>query len=130
MARFRADHLYRRERRLRFRVGTLLLYRHDTWHRGTPLRLGTRRLAQNLTFRRAASEWISVLQPGWAWAMYGRDQRMERLLAGASVEQRCVLGFPAPGHAYWTPETLDAVEARYGPLGMDLGPYRAAGGSP
>ena len=33
-------------------------------------------------------------------------------------------GFPAPGHAHWTPERLEAVRARYGPLGMDMTPYQ------
>lgn len=126
VAAWRREHLYARECHVRSRVGTLLLYRHDTWHRGTPLDPGTLRLAMNLTFRKAASEWISVLQSGWAWAMYRPSQRMERLVAESSVEQRCVLGFPAPGHPYWTAETVAAVEARYGLLGMDLGPYRAA----
>jgi hypothetical protein len=126
VARFRAEHLYPRELRVRYGVGTLLLYRHDTWHRGTPLRPGALRLAQNLTFRRARSEWISTLQPGWAWAMYRPSRVMERLLARGSVEQRCVLGFPAPGDPYWTRQTLAAVRARFGPLGMDLTPYEAA----
>jgi len=123
VAKWRAEHLYSREVRTRYRCGTLLLYRHDTWHRGTPLEPGTRRLAQNLTFRRAASEWISVLHTGWSWAMYRPSGVMERLIAEASVEQRCVLGFPAPGHPYWTEETLAAVGARYGAYGMDLSPY-------
>ncbi|NNL67312.1 MAG: hypothetical protein HKP30_13775 [Myxococcales bacterium] len=123
-ARFRRTHLYPREVRARFGFGSLLLYRHDTWHRGTPLRPGARRIAHNLTFRSAASEWISTLHAGWAWGMYRPGLPVERLLAAASVEQRCVLGFPAPGHPYWTPETVAAVEARYGPQGMDVAPYR------
>lgn len=125
IARFRAEHLYPREVEARYRVGTLLLYRHDTWHRGRPLEPGTLRLAQNMTFRKAQSEWISVLHPGWAWAMYRRSRVMERLLAAASVEQRCVLGFPKPGHPYWTPETLAAVTARYAALGFDAAPYES-----
>jgi len=51
---------------------------------------------------------------------------MEQLIARASVDQRCALGFPAPGHAYWTAETLAAVAARYGPLGIDLSAYEKA----
>ena len=125
LAAFRAAHLYPRERRARYRVGSVLFYRHDTWHRGTPLDPGTMRLAQNLTFRKAQSEWISVLHPGWAWAMYRRSRVMERLLAAASVEQRCVLGFPKPGHPYWTPETLAAVKARYAALDFDATPYES-----
>ncbi len=122
--RFRAENLYPRERRVRFGPGTVLFYRHDTWHRGTPLVPGKRRLVHNLTFRKAASEWISVLHAGWAWKMYRRGMVLERLIARASVDQRCVLGFPAPGHSYWTPDTIEAVGARYEPLGMDMAPYR------
>ena len=55
--------------------------------------------------------------------MYSRPKTLERLIASASVEQRCVLGFPAPGHPYWSRETLDAVAARFGPLGIDMTPY-------
>ena len=126
VARWRATHLYPREHRARYRPGTLLLYRHDTWHRGTPLRPGCLRLAQNFTFRRPESEWISTLHAGWAWGMLRRSRVMEKLIAEASVDQRCVLGFPAPGHPYWTPATLVAVAARYEALGMDIGPYARA----
>ena len=126
VARFRAEHLYPRQVHARYRFGTALFYRHDTWHRGTPLRPGAARLALNATFRKAGSEWISVLQPGWAWAMYRRSQVMERLIAEASVEQRCVLGFPRPGHPYWTRQTVAAVAARFGALGIDMTPYAEA----
>ena len=118
--------LYARERTVAYRRGTVLLYRHDTWHRGTPMHPATRRLAVNLTFRRAEAEWISMLQPGWAWRMYRPDQRMERLVAGASLDQRAVLGFPQPGDPYWCEETVAAVEARYGAFGFDGAPYRLA----
>jgi hypothetical protein len=127
--RFRAENLYPRERRARFAPGTALFYRHDTWHRGTPLKPDKRRLVHNLTFRKASSEWISVLHSGWAWKMYQPGMVLERLIAQASVDQRCVLGFPAPGHAYWTPETVEAIRARYGPLGMDVAPYLSGSGT-
>ena len=84
---------------------------------------GALRVVHNMTFRRAESEWISVLQAGWSWAMYRRPAVMERLIATSTVEQRCVLGFPKPGHPYWTPETIAAVAARYGAYGMDMTPY-------
>lgn len=126
IARWRARHLYPREVEARHRRGSVLFYRHDTWHRGTPVAPGAVRFAQNLTFRKAGSEWISVLHPGWAWAMYQPSRVMERLVATASVEQRCVLGFPGPGHPYWTRATVAAVAARYGPLGMDVSPYQEA----
>ena len=123
IARFRAEHLYPREVRARYRAGTILFYRHDTWHRGTPMREGTLRFVHNMTFRKAGHDWVSTLHTGWAWSMYHPAQPMESLIARASVDQRCVLGFPAPGDAYWTAETLEAVAARFGPLGFDVTPY-------
>jgi hypothetical protein len=115
--------LYEREQRVRYRPGTVLLYRHDTWHRGTPIIPGALRVVQNLTFRKAGSEWISTLHEGWAWAMYRRSRVMERLIAEADVDQRCVLGFPPPGHPWWTPATVAAVEARYSAFDVDLSAY-------
>jgi len=94
------------------------------WHRGTPLVPGTRRLAHNITFRRAECEWISTLHTGWSWAMYRDDKFMERLIASASLDQRAVLGFPQPGSSYWCDETIEAVQARYGAFGFDPTPYR------
>ncbi|MEM7080994.1 MAG: hypothetical protein AAF513_20440 [Pseudomonadota bacterium] len=122
-ASFRAENLYPRERVAHYRFGSVLLYRHDTWHRGTPLKQGTRRLVYNMTFKKADSEWINVLHPGWAWSMYHPTQYMEKVVARASVEQRAVLGFPLPGSPYWSAATIAAVNARYGALGFDPQPY-------
>lgn len=119
--------LYEHEVHTDFRPGTVLLYRHDVWHRGTPLKPGpTLRLAHNLVYRVAEAEWISTLHEGWSWAMYRPDQYLERLVGGAGLDQRAVLGFPAPGARYWCPATIEAVTARYGPYGFDPAPYRAA----
>ena len=100
--------------------------RHDTWHRGTPLTPGTRRFAQNITYRLARAEWISTLHIGWAWSAFSPDHCLEKLLARCSLDQRAVLGFPPPESEYWCEETLAAVEARYGAFGMDVTPYRDA----
>ena len=124
-ARWRAE-LYARERRVRFARGDVLFYRHDLWHRGTPLRPGGLRLAQNLTFRKASAEWIPVIHAGWAWSAYTPAKTLERLIARASLDQRAVLGFPQPGSDYWGEETIAAVEARYGAYGIDMRPYREA----
>lgn len=118
--------LYASERYVRFHAGDVLLYRHDTWHRGTPMIEGTLRLAHNLTFRHAEAEWISTLHPGWAWSAYRADKSFEKLIARASLEQRAVMGFPQPGSRYWTAATIRAVEARHGPFGMDMAPYLEA----
>lgn len=115
--------LYEREVRTDYRKGDVLFYRHDTWHRGTPLANRESRVVQNITFRKAASEWISTLHIGWAWQAYRDNKFLERLIAGASLNQRAVLGFPQPGSPYWCEETLQAVEARYGMFGFDIAPY-------
>jgi hypothetical protein len=125
IAKWREDHLYSRARSVHYQPGSVLFYRHDLWHRGTPLLPGSMRLTQNLTFRRADCEWISTLHTGWAWAMYRSSKVMVKMLAESSVDQRSVLGFPEPGHAYWTRGTLDGVRARLGPFGFDVGPYEA-----
>jgi len=116
--------LYEKEKVVWFKPGDILLYRHDTWHRGTPMIPGSRRLVQNLTYRRASAEWISTLHIGWAWSAYRDNKFLERLIAGASLDQRAILGFPQPGSHYWCEETVAAVEARYGMFGMDMTPYR------
>jgi ectoine hydroxylase-related dioxygenase (phytanoyl-CoA dioxygenase family) len=118
--------LYERERYAAFKPGDVLFYRHDTWHRGTPMKSDTLRLVQNITFRRADCEWISTLHVGWAWKAYRRNKFLERLIAGSSLEQRAVLGFPQPDSDYWTDATIAAVEARHGVFGMDMTPYREA----
>jgi len=125
-ARWRAEHLYPKARSVQYQPGTVLFYRQDLWHRGTPLRPGVMRLIHNITFRRKECEWISTVHQGWAWAMYRSSKVMVKILAQGSVEQRCVLGFPKPGHSYWTRGTLDAVRARLEPWGMDMAPYEAA----
>jgi len=125
-AEFRQTHLYAREHYTAYRFGSILFYRHDTWHRGTPVRPGGARVVANLTFKRATSDWINVLHPGWSWSMYQPDQPVEHLIAQASVEQRAVLGFPLPGSSYWTSDTIAAVAQRYAAQGIDMTPYRDA----
>jgi len=130
LANWRREHLYPKARSARFGPGTFLFYRHDVWHRGTPIAEGSIRLAHNVSFRRSDCEWISTVHKGWAWSMYDSNHVMERLIARGTVQQRCALGFPEPGHPYWTRATLDAVRARFDFEEMDMRPYEAAFGSP
>lgn len=118
--------LYEREKLTHFKPGDVLFYRHDTWHRGTPMKPGTLRLVQNITYRKAASEWISTLHIGWAWKAYRDNKFFEKLIARSSLQQRAVMGFPQPGSDYWCTDTINAVESRYGMFGMDMTPYQAA----
>lgn len=117
------EKLYAREKTITYSPGTVLFYRHDLWHRGTPLLPGSERFVQNLVFKRTNCDWLNNWNRGTAYSMYDRDMYVERLIAGLSVRQRGCLGFPAPGSTYWTPATLQAVKRRYEPLGMDFTPY-------
>ncbi len=125
-ATFREKELYAREVKTRYRAGDIIFYRHDTWHRGTPVTQGALRLVQNMTFKKATSDWVSVLHNGWAWSLYRAGHGPEKLIAGLDPDQRSVLGFPSPGHEYWTNETIQAVQARYEPFGIDMKPYKIA----
>ncbi|GBG33008.1 Hypothetical Protein FCC1311_092322 [Hondaea fermentalgiana] len=133
--------LYRREELVDYRIGTVLLYRHDLWHRGRPVRPGASRLVCNLVFKKSSTDRVNAWNTGFARFFYnikhvlaGGDLYPERPTVGAferlfvslTPAQRAVLGFPWPGDSYWTPETLVAAEARWGVLGMDLSPYIAA----
>ena len=122
MALFRAK-LYARQVHAKYSLGTVLFYRHDTWHRGTPITPNTLRLVMNVTIRRADCEHISTLHRAWCWSMYSSDMFLEKFIATCSVAQRTLLGFPKPGHRYWTPNTVVAVAARYQVIGMDMRPY-------
>jgi len=126
IAKLRREHMYPREQLASYGCGTLLLYRHDTWHRGTPVKPGALRFVINMTVRRADAEYISNLHNGWCWSMYEKDMFLEKLIASLSVEQRCVLGFPKPGNRYWSKRTLAGVAARYQCFGMDMTPYEQA----
>lgn len=124
------NQLYERERYTAFKPGDVLLYRHDTWHRGTPMQPGSRRLVHNLTYRKATAEWYSTLHIGWAWSAYRNSKFLERLIADCSLDQRAVLGFPQPNSEYWCAQTIEAVGARYAPFGMDMTPYTRAQENP
>ena len=54
---------------------------------------------------------------------YGRDGGPAWLFQSLSPEQRTLIGFPLPGHSYWTYGTALAVAARYA---LDPRPYLAA----
>jgi hypothetical protein len=100
-------------------AGTMLAYTTDTFHRGTNMTAPRgARYTLHLNFRHAAAEWAgrecwtnAVFKPGW----YGFVEK-------ATPRQLALLGWPAPGHAYWTAETLAATALRY--PNLDLGPWR------
>ena len=50
--------LYARESGVAARPGTVLLYSHHTWHRGTAVNPGKLRRTLGVVYRRAEAEWV------------------------------------------------------------------------
>jgi len=130
--------LYEREELVHFAVGTVLLYRHDIFHRGRPVKPGKSRLICNLVFKKAGADHITNWNTGFSRFFYNikpilasknldempRPQvgHCEQLIEKLNPLQRSVLGFPSPGHEFWTNETIRAGESRWGVEVMK--PYR------
>ena len=52
---------------------------------------------------------------------------MIEFVTNVDAETRTLLDIPAPGHPYWTDQTIADMEVRY--PGIDMAPYRTAEGS-
>jgi hypothetical protein len=115
--------LYEREKQVSFKPGTILFYRHDIWHRGTPVLPGKLRRVQNLGWRRADARGWSNWNEGWARQSYYGD--VEAIIGRSTPLQRSLLDFPIPGDSYWTEQRISHAEARFGIYGFDAQPYRA-----
>lgn len=113
--------LYRHEIPVRAHAGDLLCFTGRTFHRCTGFATSRGfRISHHLAWRGAGYEWMS-----WrGWAQFADQLPMIRWMLKATPEQRSVLGFPPPGHAYWNEDSLELVAMRY--PGMDMSPYRAA----
>ena len=113
------DRLYETEKPVYYKPGTCILYGLNAWHRGTPVAIGKVRYTHHHVWRHRNAEWVNW--QSLAPKMYGMPTCF---LEQLTVLQRTVLGFAAPGNAYWTQETIDAVGQRY--PGMDMTPYKKA----
>ena len=104
--------LYQREILLSPAAGSVLWYRHDTWHRGTPVRRGKIRYVVNMAWARAEVAGVCQWNPGFARRLY--EPFMQRYIASLDGQQLRSLGFPPKEHPYWTRSTRHAVNVRYG----------------
>jgi hypothetical protein len=87
-------------------AGSIVAYRPDVYHRSVDFTEPTQaRFMLHVSYKPASLEWHNFVQQ-------------------ATPRQLTALGFPAPGHAFWTDETLSGVASRYPEL--DLTPWRAA----
>ena len=121
-------------RALNYKKGAVLVYRSELHLRVSSLVPLQRRIVQSIAIRRADAEWIK--STGFGVTVSGMDRSW---IPSLTVSQRNRLGFPAPGNAYWTPDTCQAVSHHYagkasgwnGPEGivptpMDMSEYIAA----
>jgi ectoine hydroxylase-related dioxygenase (phytanoyl-CoA dioxygenase family) len=113
--------LYREEVPASGPAGSVLLYRPDTYHRGVAMTApASARFMLHVSFKPARTDWLGSqglpsAAEGLPW--YG-------VVRHATLRQLTLLGFPEPGHPYWTEETLRGVAARY-PF-LDMEPWRQA----
>jgi hypothetical protein len=100
-------------------TGSILAYRPDVYHRGVRMTApAAARFMLHVSFKPVATDWLG----SQAWPGAAEGLAWHRFMQAPTEEQLTVLGFPEPGHPYWTEETLRGVAARY-PL-LDLTPWR------
>lgn len=101
-------------------AGTIVAYRPDVYHRSVDIaQPGTARFMLHVAYKPAGAEWGGYQ----AWPFKGFSPEWHNFVRHATPRQLMAVGFPKPGHPYWTAETLAGVAARY--PGVDLGPWRA-----
>ncbi len=102
-------------------AGSIVVYRPDVYHRSCDFTDPTQaRYMLHVSYRPAAVEWGGYQ----AWPFKGFSMEWHDFVQGATPRQLQVLGFPPPGHAFWTDETLAGVAGRY--PGLDLTPWQTA----
>jgi ectoine hydroxylase-related dioxygenase (phytanoyl-CoA dioxygenase family) len=116
--------LYEAERPLLAPAGSALITTGRTIHRGSAMRADRgHRFALFTNYHAAAATWqrsrTFVSLPGAPEAPAAR-----RFMADSTPKQRQLLGFPPPGHEYWTAEIVRQMTEIY--PDMDLAPYTRA----
>jgi hypothetical protein len=97
--------------------GSVIVYGPDVWHRAVDLdRPGGARFVLNFSYKNPERPWVGFqsfargsLRPAW-----------NALIAISTPEMLIALGFPAPGHPWWTEEALNTVQLRYPTLDLRL----------
>ena len=112
--------LYEREIIPSYDVGECLWYRHDTWHRGTPVKKGKIRYVVNMAWKKNDSCWLNW-NSGFAKQMY--YGWLETFIASLNAYQLYSIGFPHPNDPYWCKETINGTQARYAVYGFDIYKY-------
>ncbi len=99
-------------------AGTVVAYRLDTFHRGTELtQIDGARYTIHVSFRTTSADWVGR----HSWPSRENSPQWAAFVVQASPRQLQLFGFPAPGHTYWTQETLAGMTRRY--PGFDTEPW-------
>jgi len=102
-------------------AGSIVVYRPDVYHRSVDFfDPAQARFMLHVSYKPAAMEWGGYQ----AWPIKGFSMEWHNFVQQATPRQLTALGFPAPGHPFWTEQTLAGVASRY--PGLDLGPWKAA----
>jgi hypothetical protein len=102
-------------------AGSIVAYRPDVYHRSVDLTgPGACRIMMHVSYRPADAEWSQYQ----AWAFKGFSPEWHDFVQASGPRELALLGFPRPGHPYWTEESIVRVNARY--PGLDMTPWRAA----
>ena len=101
------------------KAGTTLVYSTEVFHRATSM-TGTNvsRFTALADYRAADATWTSKQ----AFGNQGNRPEMIEFVTNTDVATRTLLDIPAPGHPYWTEQTINDMEVRY--PGIDMAPYR------
>ncbi|MEO6437067.1 MAG: phytanoyl-CoA dioxygenase family protein [Tepidisphaeraceae bacterium] len=114
----KSPELYKLEKPVLAQAGDLLIFSMCTWHCASDMTADFgARFSHHFVWRSAAHAFQGYHQ----WSQMGEKPEMQAFVERATPRQREVLGFPPPGHAYWTDETRAAVQLRYPK--MDMTPY-------
>jgi hypothetical protein len=103
------------------KAGTVLVYSTEVFHRGTALTSpSASRFTMLADYKAADASWTNK----HAFGHLGQHPEMIEFVTNVDPATRTLLDIPAPGHPYWTDQTIDDMEVRY--PGIDMSAYRAA----
>lgn len=103
------------------KAGSTLVYSTEVFHRATALKApGASRFTVLLDYKSADAPWTNK----HAFGHLGQRREMIEFVTNVDPATRTLLEIPAPGHPYWTDQTIADMEVRY--PGIDMSPYRAA----
>jgi hypothetical protein len=102
-------------------AGTALVYSTEVFHRGTSMTgSNASRFTVLADYKAADNSWTNKQ----AFGHLGNQPEMIEFVTNVDADTRTLLDIPAPGHPYWTDQTIADMEVRY--PGIDMAAYRSA----